>query len=349
MSLGHAPMSRPLIVGISEGAAGWGGRSTGPEIAELVRRTGSHWYRDQFFWNQIEPRPGVFHFGYYDHYMLLAARRGLHIVAQLAGSPRWAAPNSTAVPANPRPFARFVAAFVHRYGPGGTFWHLHPQLSDSAITTYELWNEPYFSSGNGGHYDPKRYARLVEAAATAGHKVAPSTTFLLEADMESHWNKVWTWWVDALYKAAPHLNRYFDGVAVHDFGSRANMTRLSPMVYGKPYPNFGRIRRIEDLRRQFVSHGAGDKPFWILESGWPTCTTPHNPNCVSAARQASDLSLLFRYVTTRWRAWVQAEFVYRYQDGIPANSPQGGFGLVHVNGSPKPALKVFRHFLATTG
>ena len=32
-------------------------------------------------------------------------------------------------------------------------------------------------------------------------------------------NGNWQWWTDALYQAVPDLNNYFDGVAVHPYGT----------------------------------------------------------------------------------------------------------------------------------
>ena len=84
---------------------------------------------------------------------------------------------------------------------------------------------------------------------------------------------------------------------------------------------------MEDLRRQFVRHGAADKPFWIMESGWSTCTR-QSVDCVTPAQQAADLETMWGYLHTTWKSWVQALFVYRYQDGDPSNSVQGGYGLV---------------------
>ncbi|HUA07052.1 MAG TPA: beta-galactosidase [Solirubrobacteraceae bacterium] len=342
---GPAAVSGRLVVGLSEGAAGWGGSSTAPELDQMVSSTGARWFRDQFLWSTIEPRPGKFSFAYYDHYMLLVGERGLHVVPQLLGAPSWAAPTPTSVPANPDAFAGFVAAVVRRYGPGGSFWRSHPKLASSAVTTFEVWNEPYFSSGNGGVYDPGRYARLIEAASIAGHAVAPSTRFLLEAEMETHLDRVWTWWVGALYHAVPDLNRYFDGVAAHDFGT--DVKDLSPIVPGKPYPNFGRILRLDDLRRQFLAHGAGRKPFWIMESGSATCTL-HVTDCVTPAEGAANMRTFFHYVQTDWKTWVQAVFVYRYRDGSDPNTVQGGYGLIRDNGEPKPALAVFKPFAAAS-
>ena len=137
----------------------------------------------------------------------------------------------------------------------------------------------------------------------------------------------------------PTLNRYFDGVSNHDFGY--DLTHLSPIRTGSAYPNFGRVLRIEDLRRQFQRHHAAGKPFWIMEMGWSTCHE-RTPYCVSAAQQRTDLITMNRYLHTRWSRWVQAAFVYKFDDGTQPATVQDGYGLIRGNGSPKPALPVFR-------
>jgi hypothetical protein len=337
----HPPRTRGLVVGLAGGAAGWGGASTAPRLDAITSSTGAKWLREEFLWSTVEPSPGTFDFSYYDHYMQLAAERGLHVLAQLDTAPAWASADGTAIPSDANSYAQFVAAFIRRYGPHGSFWTQHPALAGSAITTYELWNEPYFDSGNNGNYNPAAYANLVKAASIAGHAADPTAKFLLEAEMHSAMtNGSWVWWVDALYRAIPDLNNYFDGISAHDYGS--DTTNLSAIVAGQPYPNFGRVRRIEDLRQQFVDHGAANKPFWITETGWSTCTQA-SIDCVTPAQQAANLTTLFGYLHGAWKSWVQAAFIYTYQDGSDPTSVQGGYGLTQLDGTPKPALQIFKH------
>jgi len=337
----------PLIVGLADGAAGDGGASTGPQLDRIRKRSGASSFRDAFWWYRLEPRSGQFDFRYYDHYMLAIGRRHMHVVPQLVGAPKWAAPSLWAVPANPSAFATFVAQLMRRYGVGGTFWSAHPGLKRSAITAVELLNEPYFTNGNAGHYDPARYARLVRATAIATRHVDRHVRLLLEADMATHqYGSNFRWWVDSLYRAMPSLNRYFDGVAMHDYGSDA--TTLAPIRAGQPYQNFGRTRRIEDVRAQFVRHHAANKPFWIMETGFSTCHD-HSGECVSEAAQATDLRTLLGYIRGRYRRWVQAVFVYRYQDAKPAVSIIDAYGLLRSNGTPKPAMSVFKPLALASG
>jgi hypothetical protein len=330
----------PLIVGLADGAGGDGGASTGPALNQMKKNAGASYFRDAFYWNKIEPRRGHFDFRYYDHYMLALGERHMHTVPQVVGAPKWAAPSLWAVPTNPGPFANFVAALMHRYGVGGTFWKTNPRLKGSAITAVELLNEPYFTNGNAGVYDPGRYDRLVRATAIATRRVDRHVKLLLEADMATHDSSGrFTWWVDAMYRAMPSLNRYFDGVAMHAYGNDA--THLTPIRAGQPYQNFDRTRRIEDVRAQFVRHNAANKPFWIMETGYTTCHD-HNIQCVSEAAQAADLRAQFGYIQRRYRTWVQAVFVYRYQDSNRGIGEFDAYGLLRWNGKPKPAMSVFK-------
>jgi hypothetical protein len=256
-------------------------------------------------------------------------------------APGWAAATPTTVPANPAAYAAFVAAVVHRYGPYGTLWQSHPLLRDYAVTTYDLWNEPYYDNGNAGVYNPGRYASLVKAATTAGRAADPAAKFLLAAEMQGEFVRSgWLWWVDALYQAAPDLNKYFDGVSVHPYGH--DITGLAPAIPGQQYFGYEQMRRLELIRRQLINHGAGDKPFWSTEVGWPTCQTGTD-RCVSLRGQAASLRALLHYSRTIWSDYMRAVFVYYYDDhsGSSAN-PDNDYGLVYSNLRPKPALSVFR-------
>ncbi len=339
----RSAVSGPIVVGLSQGASGYGGASTAPRLNLLIAGTGTRWLREEFLWSRIEPRPGKFNFRYYDHYMLLAAQRRVQIVLLLDNAPRWAAPTPETMPTNTASFARFVAAVAHRYGTNGTFWKKHPTLAGSAIQYYEIWNEPYFNQGSGGLWQPGLYTRLVKAAAIATHALDPTARLLIEAEMQAHLNGIWTWWVNDLYKAMPSLNRYFYAVAVHDYGTNV---RTAPQVTpGKAYDGYGHILRIDNIHQQFINHAAANKPFWIMEIGWSTCTQA-SIDCVNAKTQATNLITAFNYLHTIWKNWVQGIFIYCYQDEPDYHTVQGAYGLTHFNGAPKPALSVFKSAVA---
>ncbi len=341
------PATGNLIVGLNANTAGWGNASTAPRLQQVTSQTGATWLREEFYWATIEPSPGVFDFSYYDHYMAIAAAQGVHILAVLDDTPSWAGADWSTIPANAAAYAQFVSAFLARYGANGSFWAQNPSLgAASAVDAIEIYNEPYFNSGSD--YNPAAYAQVVKAAGAAAHAVDPGVQVLMGAEMQSSRDAQgdWQWWVDALYAAVPDLNNYFDAVAMHDYGDQ--LSNLQPVVPGQPYPNFGNVMRISDLRQEFVNHGAADKPFWLTETGWSTCSG--DASCVSDSQQATDYSILFGDVNKTWRGFVQAVFAYSYQDG--AEQPTGiqdGYGLVNLDGSAKPALSVFQQEEAFAG
>jgi polysaccharide biosynthesis protein PslG len=336
-----------LIVGLDANVSGWGIPNMQGRLDQITGQTGAKWLREEFTWGKIEPSRGVFDFAIYDQLMLVAARKGVHILPTLMDTPGWDGPSWNAIPANPSDYARYVAAVVGRYGPHGSFWASHPALPNDAIDTFELWNEPYYPNGDDGNYSPARYANLVKAAATAGRNADPAARFLLAAENQSQYvGSTWVWWIQALYQAVPDLNKYFDGVAVHPYGD--DLTSYSYPRVGQAYDGYEQIRRVEAIHQEFAGHGAADKPLWITEIGWPTCTGG-STRCTTPDGQASDLSTVLSYAHTTWRSYVHSVFVYHYEDlGTDSSDPENDYGLTTYTHAPKPALAVFRAAAATS-
>jgi exo-beta-1,3-glucanase (GH17 family) len=96
-----------------------------------------------------------------------------------------------------------------------------------------------------------------------------------------------------------------------------------------------------------VAKGASNKPFWITEVGWSTCSD--TSQCVSEATQADYTARLFSTVTSNtYKSYVAAVMLYRSTDLGPSTSSdrETVFGLAHEDGSPKPAWNAVR---AATG
>jgi hypothetical protein len=328
-----------LVVGLNASVAGWGNMA--PRLGQVVSDSGTHWLREEFQWSEIEPQPGVFDFSHFDQYMLLTAQRGVHVLPLLYSTPAWAGSTDNSIPADPSAYAAYVSAVVGRYGPHGSFWTQHPGLASYAIQTFELWNEPYYDSGDNGDYDPGRYARLVKAAAIAGRQADPGAHFLLAAENQAqHVGNAWVWWIGALYRAIPDLNSYFDGVAVHPYGT--NLTNLSFPRAGQAYDGYEQIRRVQAIHDEFAAHGAANKPLWITEVGWPTCASGSD-RCTTPAGQAAHLTAVFNYARTTWKSFVHSVFVYSFDDShADSSDPENDYGLTYNDGTPKPALAVFQ-------
>ena len=328
------PSSRALRVGLNGNSQGYGSGMGG--VQDGVRATGAGWTREAFAWDVIEPQSGSWDFSRYDAVLLSAAQRGLMVLPVLMTAPGWAAPAWNAIPSDPTAYGDYVAHVAARYGPGGSFWSAHPDLAAFAPQYFEIWNEPYYVQFSNNDINPGRYARLVKAAGQAGKAANPQAKFLAaaETDVQPTGGSQWVSWTDAMYQAVPDLNNYFDGVAVHPYsGNQAPDAPVNGYVHDK-------FVRMQTIRDKFVSHGAANKPFWITEIGWSTCTG--NNECVSESNQAAYTAKLFDMIKTTYSSYVQGIFLYHYTDfgnGDP-NDREQWYGMIHRDGSHKPVYNV---------
>jgi hypothetical protein len=313
-------------LGVVADSEGWG-PGTGTR-QDLARQVGARWIREPFKWSVIQTRRGAWSWARYDRTVGDAARRGLHVIANLLESPSWAALAWNAIPSDPAAFARFAAAVAGRYGPGGAFWRSHPGLNPVPVRQLEIWNEPYFNFFSFGGVSAARYARLVRAAGRAVRARNRRVGVMLEVDAGGSESP--TDFVDSMYRAVPDLNRWFATVAVHPY-SRDRDPR-----HDRWFSHLGRVRA------HMLAHGA-HQPFWITEIGWTTCAAGHLLECVGEQEQARDFRAMFGMLRTRYSGFVKGVIVYHLNDfGGGPDDREAHFGLLRVNGSRKPAWYAVR-------
>jgi polysaccharide biosynthesis protein PslG len=329
--LPRAASRAPLLIGISANLRSAGERGRCRTLTE-IRHGGIAAVREDLDWAQVEPTPGTYHWARYDRLVGIVAQRGLVLLPLLTAPPAWAGPGPHAVARDPAAFARFTAAAVARYGPGGTYWASHPLLADRAPRYFELYNEPYGTPGGQGGPTPGAYARNVIAAVNAGRAANPRVRYLLAADYITAGTS--RSWLDDIYQTIPALRAYVAGVAVHPYSDRPLM-QLLPGSAGR-----SDLRRVEAMRAILVRHGDGALPMWLTEIGWSTCTAA-SP-CVNEAAQAGDLAGVLQLARTRWRSFVRAVFVYKLHDYGPSGPIEQRFGILRPNGTAKPAWRVLQ-------
>ena len=332
-----APRQPSLLLGISGSLRLFSGQDRCEE-AQLAQATGVQAVREDIGWASVEPSPNVYTWASTDALVAAVDEAGLMLLPILRDPPGWAAPTKSSLPSTADAYAAFVAATVSRYGPGGTFWRANPSLPSNPIVWYELWNEPYYADHNR---DPGVYARLVQAAVTAGRAACPGARFLIEADTTYQTLSGSTAnWIAGMYDAVPDLGNYFDGLAVHPYGG-------DPAIYTPDRDSSDQPGRIEQEHSELAAHGDGDKPLWVTEIGWSTCSGA--ALCVSESQQAAYLRTFLDLARTTWGAYVRAVFVYQLRDSAP-NPPDdrdAWYGLLAPDLSRKPAWWVL-HDAATS-
>jgi len=316
-----------------------------PEILSELRTVsagGVGWIREDFSWAQNEPERGVFDWTRTDRLMAAAARARIRVLAIIDYSAPWASSDPSGhgdvlyPPSDPHDYARYAEAVVTRYGDKGTFWAERPNLPKVPLGAVELWNEPYGRWDWKPDPDPARYARLAHLAATAVHAVDPGMVVLASGDLlQCRTDGRIVGWVDHVLAADPGLAKEIDGWSVH------------------PYPdprNLGPYDTIHDRRFTFsvvplvraVTMAAGaDLPIWITEIGWSTA--PRVPGAVTNKQQADYITGAVRRALNDWGSFVPRIFLYTWDhaNGV-AGDREGNYGLLHSDGTPKPAWDALR-------
>lgn len=356
---------RLVIVFVVLALAGCGGDDAGPEISPAQRSgpihlglaanvsdtdlsselntiagTGARWLREDLEWDAVQPERGAWRWGEFDAIVEQAALRGIHVLPILDSSPCWAVPSTAHpddcwrhLPNDNADFARFAARAAKRYGPEGSFWKRNPRLDPAlAISSFEVWNEPYIPGG-AEPVSPPRYAAMQKATVIAGRRANRATRWLIAAATTASIAGEETPWAPALADADPQLGRYVDGLSIHIYPSAETASRV----------NDSATRVQEDF-----GDALGVKPvMWITELGLAACgeEATGEGRCVAGATRARREANKARLLGTAIRDLaadpsVQAIFVYTLRE---FDRPfYGDAGLLDQRGRDLPALDAFR-------
>jgi polysaccharide biosynthesis protein PslG len=268
---------------------------------DLLAGSGAESVRSAFYWRDIQPNgPADADFSRTDPVVLAAAQRGLSVLPVLQGTPAWAAQHpgdDASPPRDPADFARLLTALVTRYGPQGSLWGEHPELSRRPITDWQIWNEPNLTRyWNVAPWAPS-YVTLLKAA-NAALKAADPTSRTILAGLP---NESWL----ALREIYEQGGRgAFDVVALHPYTGRpANVVKL-----------------VRFARKEMRPRGDSRIPVWVTELSWPAALGKTNTTAGfettekgQAMRLATGLALLaregraLRIGRVYWYTWLSAE------------------------------------------
>ncbi len=296
-----------------------------------IAATGARWVRFDMTWSVIQPDgPTSFDWGATDRAVAAARSHGLHVLATLAYTPKWARAPGTKTdkypPVDPADFARFARAAVQRYAPLG-------------VHHYEVWNEP-----NTGFWapkpDPVAYSALLEQAYVAIHGVDPKAT-VLSGGLAPQ-GPVLDW----VASDGSGMSPWHFLAAMYGAGARGSFDALAHHPYTIPYgprsptPANALLQTVA-LHALMVDHGDGAKRIWATEVGSFTGTAD---GAVSEGRQALELV----DSVTIWQQWPYTGplFVYTLRDRSARPSErEDNFGLLTSEGAPKDSYVRLRELL----
>ncbi len=294
--------------------------------------------RQTFHWKQIERSRGRYDWSAYDAYMAATASHGIRVLPILFDPPRFRAKRARHGTYPPRRYAdlgTFGAAVARRYGPGGSFWRANPSIPPLPVTAYQVWNEPnlpvYWPSGP----NPRQYARLLKATASGIHRVDPHAEIVTAGLPDSHLSRpgsVYSY-VRSLLRAG--AGRHLQALAVNPYA------RTSGQLVQK-------LRRFRSL----LNHGRARRArIWVTEFGWSD-RGPRSAFRVGASGQARQIGgTIAKLVSLRHALRLHGLVYFDWRDGAPYPPLFKDFwglhtGLLHRNGTPKPALAAFRAAVA---
>jgi len=324
----------------------------------LIRDSGMRYIRQHFYWNELEPRAGELVWTRADHLIARASEFDLQIVAVIVTTPLWArhpgeADLLYAPPANPDDYARFVAAFVHRYG--------------DRVRYIQIWDNPNVHPFWGRrNADPFDYAALLRAAATQARAVNPQVKILSAGLAPSrelirgHPDYSDVLFLRGLYQIGAH--NFFDIVGAKAYGmwSGPEDRRVDKEVF-----NFSRVIL---LREEMLAYGDASKPIWAVEFGWNALPrdwrgAPSPWGTDTEDIQGARLANAILRARREW-AWMPVMIAQTFQPFAPNDDPVWGFSLVDKSGQPRalyhaltravaepvaPAAFDFTRFYATLG
>ena len=292
--------------------------------AKLMQDAGVQVVRMDFNWDMLNPTREEWKFEDYDNVVKIARAHDLQILGVIDYASWWASSaqdsNDWRVrlysePLNDYDFARYTYEVVNHFKDDVQVW--------------QIWNEPNTEGFWKPQPNPARYVSLLQEAYLAA-KYADPNAVVIFAGMSSNGiegnddSGLASNFIERAYMAG--ARGYFDAMAIH------------------PYmlPNGG----IETLRAKIsatraLMNKSGDEniPLWLTEIGVPTDA----PWWSTAPLQSEDdaANWLGEVYTKLWDL-TPTIFWYELQDRDIGDDPEGHFGILRADFSPKRAYEVLK-------
>jgi hypothetical protein len=269
-------------------------------------------------WHAIERERGLFKWAFADNIYNRMLAQGIRPLWVLGAPPCWAqnklAGCNEPAPAHPTPdhydeMASFAAAAAVRY----------PES-----VAIEVTNEPNTSKFWGGPVDPAAYSKLfkqVGDAIDAANPEMPVVTGGLASSYTDDGNGLST---------ATFLNKLYEHGAAQE-ADAVGIHVYPHKPYNDDYIGSVRIRLGQELAIM-QSHGAGNQPMWITETGISTA----GQDQYTQPQQADALVRIYNLYRRVSGLNIPVVIVHRYQDQVQSGFPnERGYGVFAQKGHPK--------------
>ncbi len=294
-----------------------------PAALARLAAAGVRWIRNDLDWATVEQAPGVYDFTTpgFDALVAEAERWSLRILFILDfGNPLYEPGRAVTTEAGRQAFAAYAAAAAARYGGRGHAW--------------EIWNEPnlpLFWSGPGTRPDAETYARLVAATAPALRAADPTGPVL----------------IGSAFMGLPSVVEAIGGVAGLAFLERLFASGVQAQVDGvtahfyRAEPPETVAAEVAAIRRLMKATGRV-LPLWSGEWGYSTydpAAPPTGINYLPAVTPDRQAAYVARMLLWNHALGLAGSIYFKDTEAAAADpgNIEHHFGLVHHDGTPKPA------------
>ncbi|MEA2307797.1 MAG: polysaccharide biosynthesis protein PslG [Thermoleophilaceae bacterium] len=302
-----------------------------------MQKVGVESSRTSFEWGLAQPKKGgPIDFQRTDNFVWLATSHDISLLPTIVVAPQWArqGKGTYSPPSARHAYAKYLTALIERYGPKGTFWPEHPELTKRPIRDWQIWNEPnlYYYWPVKGDWAPG-YGKLLRTSHKAIKAADPGARVVLGGLTNRSWAGL-----ERLY-AKGHAKGSFEVAAVHPFTVRHD----------------GVVEIVRRFRKVMAKHGDGHMPLWATEVGLPAArgrdadkTSLETTNKGMASfltRTYSSLAGARGHLATR----VDRAYWYTWASGYRTKDPWDYAGLLRHNHytysesmTPMPALDAYQ-------
>ncbi len=292
--------------------------------AQLMRDAGVQAVRMDFNWDMLNPTREEWKFEDYDQAVDIVRAHNLELLGIIDYVSWWASSAQDSQdwrvrlysePQNDYDFARYTYEVVSHF--------------KDEVHVWQIWNEPNTEGFWKPKPNPERYVSLLQEAYLAA-KYADPEAVVMFAGLSSNGvegnddSGLMGNFIERAYAAG--ARGYFDAMAIHP--------------YMLPNGGIETLRaRIAAARQAMNRNGDEQVPLWLTEMGVPTDV----PWWSTAPPQSeADVANWLRAVYTELWDLTPTIFWYQLQDRDLGDNPEGHFGLLRTDYSPKEAFQVFK-------
>ena len=272
----------------------------------ILAETGAKWVVEEFRWDWVEPRRGVWEWAFMDEAVDAEKARGLDILGKLDYTAGWAVGASGPVSIQPPPldlWTNYVAKTVERY--------------KDRVHAWEVWNEPNETGQVFWTGTKEQFAQLQAVTYDTIKRVDPSAIVLgpTITGIDEAWLDAMPW-------------DKFDVLALHVYVPAGFLNDQEYSYWNQGLPN---LKRVVDAK--------GGKPIWITEFGYASMNGPQGWYVGGEGEQARYIAQWLAITLAYTGVNIEKVFMYDLND----DERGGGFGLLRNDwSSKKPAFGAYR-------